>query len=764
MQKDDAPYDKAVAAEVKALYSVLKVAEGKIHLELLFTFPLPPDLVRKYEEIKDASFVKANLTYNPSRMWRLQKIAYAKKEMEDRPEKPVFEQSVQTCDSRVFDLTEEDLDVVPELSTFEFKLKDLNQTFTTVRSQLIERLEASHAIVLSYQGLTESCLNGFYDLSSFASKDSGKPVPPKVCEARAHDFSIFAYSGRTMRLSEIDDEYATLVDQFTALEASHSMQADQMAHEFQAQKIQLKRFIEGLFESLKAKDLQIDDLKGLATKTSEELLILRQNAQQMRASLRAKLKTSQMQKQTLMISLRTKESEKLQAQNQLRNSKNEAEPLQDQLNSLQNQLIFLQEKLRASEERFETSQGYLKASKEQLTISEDRLRASEAQLSTSLEQAAKLDELLKSSKGQVNDLNALVRTLEGERSQIETLNASLKIALEADKQKLISEKAGLERLLTESELKKSAIESQNELLQIKADNILREIELTKAQSRNEIDSLKENYERASLQLKAESQRIQESSAAETELLIKNHKNELELLKKTLQLEAEDQKKLYSSKLQRLTMELTEKEAELESQQQITNRLKAQLMRCQETLALTEAMQKDAEDRIAANKAFSPTRLKDRYEVSDMRSHIEALKVRENKLLELLNLLHSILSVTYTHHRPLHKDWSEAEKLLELGQDWEEWTELLLQVEFCAHVIPKLTSDNMWLVDRLAVYGQELSRIVSKESVSLSVQTMKPQNDQAIKKAWKDVRSTAEAFRSFEVARGKLIEKFKTSNL
>jgi hypothetical protein len=72
MHSEESSIAKPVTTELKRLYSLLKITEGQFYAELLFSFPLPPEVVKKYEEMKDASFVQAGLTYSPSRMWKQQ--------------------------------------------------------------------------------------------------------------------------------------------------------------------------------------------------------------------------------------------------------------------------------------------------------------------------------------------------------------------------------------------------------------------------------------------------------------------------------------------------------------------------------------------------------------------------------------------------------------------------------------------------------------------------------------------------------------------
>jgi hypothetical protein len=65
---------------VRSLESLLAVAEGNSQLELLFSFALPADVVKKYEFMREQAMQKAGLYNSPSRIWQLQRDAHAKQQ------------------------------------------------------------------------------------------------------------------------------------------------------------------------------------------------------------------------------------------------------------------------------------------------------------------------------------------------------------------------------------------------------------------------------------------------------------------------------------------------------------------------------------------------------------------------------------------------------------------------------------------------------------------------------------------------------------
>lgn len=68
---------RAASSPTKSLQSLLKVAE-----ELLFSFPLPSDIVKKYEFMRESAFSKLGLPHSFSRIWSLQREAHSRSRIE----------------------------------------------------------------------------------------------------------------------------------------------------------------------------------------------------------------------------------------------------------------------------------------------------------------------------------------------------------------------------------------------------------------------------------------------------------------------------------------------------------------------------------------------------------------------------------------------------------------------------------------------------------------------------------------------------------
>ena len=68
---EDEGATRVTLPEVRSLHNLLKVTE-----ELLFSFPLSADLVRKYEMLREGAFLKAGLIHSASKIRRMQKEAH----------------------------------------------------------------------------------------------------------------------------------------------------------------------------------------------------------------------------------------------------------------------------------------------------------------------------------------------------------------------------------------------------------------------------------------------------------------------------------------------------------------------------------------------------------------------------------------------------------------------------------------------------------------------------------------------------------------
>mmetsp|Transcript_14141 Transcript_14141/g.26597 ORF Transcript_14141/g.26597 Transcript_14141/m.26597 type:complete len:554 (-) Transcript_14141:2313-3974(-) len=341
----------------------------------------------------------------------------------------------------------------------------------------------------------------------------------------------------------------------------------------------------------------------------------------------------------------------------------------------------------------------------------------------------------------------IITKLKVDQQKLKEYLEETKEAKEAEKQQLI------EALKKEHEHAKSvkdgAIESERRAYEMDKVQLLKEKELLESTNKR-------------LQKTVEDMRMQ--FGEEMEQMKKTHKTEFEALNASLHGEAETLKSIHSKKWAELSQILAAKEAELESHEQINRQLKEALRKTQGELKTSESSLKHAEEKLGAYMSQLPKYQQDTAEVIELRSHIGELRTNETQHLELIRHLQRVLGPVYDSHKIRHKDWNEKHRLETLERSWKGWAEVVLWADFCSHVIAKLSGDNVWLIDRITEFGRELERTKIRSTVSMPVQTSPARDDGVLKKVWRDVKSTASAFKEFEQARHRLVEKFKTSHL
>lgn len=115
---------------IEGLYHLITIAE-----EMLFSFPLPSDLVKKYEYLRDQTYQKAGIDDCSSKLWALQSEAHAKAKFKTpRP------------DPLEMDLRDTDYRHILEISrkttvNFSQLLESSNQLFEKIKEKLISIIE-----------------------------------------------------------------------------------------------------------------------------------------------------------------------------------------------------------------------------------------------------------------------------------------------------------------------------------------------------------------------------------------------------------------------------------------------------------------------------------------------------------------------------------------------------------------------------------------------------------------------------------------------
>jgi myosin heavy subunit len=329
-------------------------------------------------------------------------------------------------------------------------------------------------------------------------------------------------------------------------------------------------------------------------------------------------------------------------------------------------------------------------------------------------------------------------------------------------------KEQLEETKEVKDLEKSQIVEQlkKEQEQVKTASI-GVIESTKRSHQMEKSQLakeKEVLENSNKRLQSIIEELRNQFDTEVERLKQTHRKELEALNISLLGESETLKSIHAKKWEEMTEALACKEKEGQVQETANRQLKEALRKTQGDLEVSQSELSHTEEKLSSILDKLPKYKQDTAEVVELRAHVDELRTNETQLLELIRHLQQILGPVYDTHKAKHKDWSERHRLDTLERSWRGWAEVVLWADFCSHAITKLSSDNLWLVDRLTEFGRELERTKIRQTSSMTVQTSPPQDDGVLKKVWKDVKSTATAFKEFEEARYKLVERFKTSHL
>lgn len=188
---------------VRGLESLLSVAEGESYTELLFTFALPADVVKKYEYMREQAMQKAGLYNSPSRIWQLQREAHAKQQQSEGKD-------VQT---------NTDEEARPETESISAKY------------ELIARLDSSHELLKHYQKVLSSLSRAFDDLQVLSENETAvrRPVSQLTDLVRQSP-------DKPLRMSEFESSQTKLVKRYKQLESEA-----QVAYAKHLQELSLKQ-------------------------------------------------------------------------------------------------------------------------------------------------------------------------------------------------------------------------------------------------------------------------------------------------------------------------------------------------------------------------------------------------------------------------------------------------------------------------------------------------------------------------------------------
>ena len=195
-----------MSTDSEALANLLEVAEGNSQLELLFSFPLPYDVVVKYELMREKTFKKVGLPHTSSKLWRLQNEA-------NRKLKPKVKQEEQ------------------ENNTHEY----------------VERLSISHEMTLKYARLIEESVQSLEKLSTKLSL---------ILESSSHTFPSFS------KVQDLELIYYKDLSKFKELESIEQRVLESLSSKFSDRDKDLHKSLARVEERLNYYDKTVQNLQS----------------------------------------------------------------------------------------------------------------------------------------------------------------------------------------------------------------------------------------------------------------------------------------------------------------------------------------------------------------------------------------------------------------------------------------------------------------------------------------------------------------------
>lgn len=136
---------------------------------------------------------------------------------------------------------------------------------------------------------------------------------------------------------------------------------------------------------------------------------------------------------------------------------------------------------------------------------------------------------------------------------------------------------------------------------------------------------------------------------------------------------------------------------------------------------------------------------------DLLEECEYFKSTHKKHTEILLAIREITQNVFIKYGSIQSEWNDPHWKSEIDNCKGEYGEMLVEIEFLCYMIVKLTSDNNWLVDRLAELGREIHKL-RKDGRSLTPNKVKEE-------VISDLKAASNALKEFEEARNKLMSQF-----
>ncbi|CAG9318192.1 unnamed protein product [Blepharisma stoltei] len=461
MSSYDISLESFTPNDVKAMHSLLNVTE-----ELLFAFPLPSELVKKYETMKEKVFSKINLASDKGKLWKMQREAYAKQKSTRR------DIGIQSAEPT------QELEKIREL-----KWKELEENANVIRWELLARLEASHYINKSYQNLTNLSVSSLSHIITRIGSILGIQLNQNTFVAQIPDEIPHEEPPEVnWNLPELEAQNAISLAKFKDLEKKETDRIEEFRYDFQQRESQILSFLDQIENAFVGKEEVMDSLQKELEFCHKENQSLNEKVQKEQQGWEEKIKNTQELLSTDKASLEfklKKEFEEMKARHEM-----EIESIK------KTNLIQI--------ERLEMEKGSYENQLKRLT--DEKIKIEEG----SSEAYQFLKDDLKKQKEENKRINEQVKEIAGEKEELQAKIVKLE-------KQLLSSKEKIHKL--EEEL----------------DHWEKRIENMKVQWKNEADQIKASYEREIVELSNSTKSETSTMRASHDQELRTAKQELSIL-------------------------------------------------------------------------------------------------------------------------------------------------------------------------------------------------------------------------------------------
>ena len=246
MDSADESSTRVVSPEVRSLHNLLRVTE-----ELLFSFPLSSDLVKKYEILRENAFTKAGLIHSAGKLRKLQKEAHAKQRV-----------NVSFKETQTDRVQEERVAVEPEVSKLKFS--ELESRANVIRFELISRIESINDIVRQYQQLLNFILSSLTnELNRFGELINVETVvkypPIRITEVNR---GVDIMPERDLSVEELETEQPKLMLWYQSLEKEHTEHLDAFKEDFDDRNAKFSMLLQNIAERYAEQNECIENLES----------------------------------------------------------------------------------------------------------------------------------------------------------------------------------------------------------------------------------------------------------------------------------------------------------------------------------------------------------------------------------------------------------------------------------------------------------------------------------------------------------------------